>query len=94
MVPAYAVTATLLLGRRFRLRLVVVYGAATLVVLALFAAIDLSRPVDKRTHLGRLVALPSLDNVQLSTATTATLGKKDVVNFTILANLRGAGGGA
>jgi len=49
---------------------------------------------DVAVLLGRLVALPSLDNVQLSTATTATLGKKDVVNFTILANLRGAGGGA
>jgi hypothetical protein len=35
---------------------VALYGAATLVLLALFAAIDLSRPVDKRTHLGRLVA--------------------------------------
>ncbi|HTK16420.1 MAG TPA: hypothetical protein VL769_08515 [Acidimicrobiia bacterium] len=56
MVPAYALTATLLLGWRLRLRLVALYGAATLVLLALFAAIDLSRPVDKRTHLGRLVA--------------------------------------
>ena len=56
MVPAYAVTATLLLGWRLRLKLVAVYGAATLALLALFAAIDLSRPVDKRTHLGRLVA--------------------------------------
>jgi hypothetical protein len=55
MVPAYAVTATLLLGWKIRWRLVALYGAATLVVLALFAAIDLSRPVDKRTHLGRLV---------------------------------------
>jgi len=49
---------------------------------------------DVAVLLGRLVALPSLDSVQLSQATTATLGKKDVVNFTILANLRGAGGGA
>jgi hypothetical protein len=56
MVPAYAVTATLLLGWRLRFRLIALYGAATLLLIAIFAAIDLSRPVDKRTHLGRLVA--------------------------------------
>ncbi len=56
MVPAYAVTATLLLGWRLRVKLIAIYGAATLGLLAIFAAIDLSRPVDKRTHLGRLVA--------------------------------------
>jgi hypothetical protein len=56
MVPAYAVTATLLMGWRFRLRLLVLYGAATVVLIGIFAAIDLSQPADKRTHLGRLVA--------------------------------------
>jgi hypothetical protein len=55
MVPAYAVTATLLLGWKIRWRLVGLYAAATVVMISLFAAIDLSRPVDKRTHLGRLV---------------------------------------
>jgi hypothetical protein len=49
------VTATLLLGWKIRWRLVGLYVAATLLLLALFAAIDISRPVDKRTHLGRLV---------------------------------------
>jgi Tfp pilus assembly protein PilN len=44
--------------------------------------------------LGRLVALPSLDNVQLASSTLSAVGKKDVISFTILANLRGAGGGA
>jgi hypothetical protein len=56
MVPAYAITATLLLGWRLRVKLIALYGAATLVVLAVFAAIDMSRPASKRTHLGRLVA--------------------------------------
>ena len=56
MVPAYAVTASLLLGWRVRWKLVALYGAATLGVLALFAAIDLTRPVSKRTHLGRMIA--------------------------------------
>jgi hypothetical protein len=56
MVPAYAVTATLLLGWRLRVRLVGLYVAATAMLIAIFAAVDLSRPVEKRTHLGRLVA--------------------------------------
>jgi hypothetical protein len=56
MVPAYAVTATLLLGWRLRFKLLALYGVATLLLIAIFAAVDLSRPVDKRTHLGRLVA--------------------------------------
>ena len=56
MVSAYAVTATLLMGWRIRLKLIALYGAATVLMVALFAAIDLSRPIDKRTHLGRLVA--------------------------------------
>ena len=56
MVPAYAVTATLLLGWRIRWKLIALYGAATVVLLALFAAVDLSRPASKRTHLGRLIA--------------------------------------
>jgi type IV pilus assembly protein PilM len=42
--------------------------------------------------LSRLVALPTLKNVQLQSASTATVGKKDVIQFTILADLRGAGG--
>jgi len=49
---------------------------------------------DVAVLLGRLVALPSLGNVQLQQANVATVGKKDVVQFTILADLRGAGGAA
>jgi hypothetical protein len=56
MVPAYAVTITMLLGWRVRWKLIALYGAATIGLLAIFAAIDLTRPLDKRTHLGRLVA--------------------------------------
>ncbi len=56
MVTAYAVTATLLLGWRLRWRLVAIYGLATVALLAIFAAIDLSRPESKQTHLGRLVS--------------------------------------
>ena len=49
---------------------------------------------DVAVLLARLVALSSLQNVQLQSAANATVGKKDVVQFTILADLRGAGGGA
>ena len=49
---------------------------------------------DVAVLLARLVALPSFENVQLVSATQAAVGKKDVIQFTILANLRGVGGGA
>ena len=49
---------------------------------------------DVAVLLGRLVALPSLTNVQLVSATEATVANKNVIQFTILANLRGVGGGA
>ena len=56
MVPAYAITATLLLGWKIRWKLIALYGLAAVGLLAIFAAIDMSRPASKRTHLGRLVA--------------------------------------
>ena len=42
--------------------------------------------------LSRLVALPTLSNVQLVSAVHSQVNKQDVVSFNILANLRGAGG--
>ena len=54
-VPAVGVTAAKLLGHRIRWRSVLVWGGAALAAVAVFAAIDLSRPADSRTHLGRLV---------------------------------------
>ena len=54
-VPAVGVTAAVLLGHRVRWRSVAVWGAAAVTVVAGFAALDLSRPADRRTHLGRLV---------------------------------------
>lgn len=52
-IPAFTVCILLLKGVRIRARLVVLIGAVTVGVLALFAAVDLARPVDSRTHLGR-----------------------------------------
>lgn len=52
-VPAFAVCVLLLTGRRIRVRTVAVIGVATVAVLAVFAAIDMARPSESRTHLGR-----------------------------------------
>jgi hypothetical protein len=54
-VPAIGVTVSRLLAIPIRVRWVAIWGSATAAVIAVFAAIDLSRPSDSRTHLGRLV---------------------------------------
>jgi hypothetical protein len=55
LVPALAITAVLLSGRRPSLKLLVLGAIGALVALAAFAAIDLARPSGSRTHLGRMV---------------------------------------
>jgi len=54
-VPAVGVTAARHLGHRVRWRSVAVWGTAALAIVSAFAVLDLSRPDDRRTHLGRLV---------------------------------------
>jgi hypothetical protein len=54
ILPAYAVTAYLLLGVRVRVRTAVLAGCAAVAAVLLFGAYDLTRPSDERTHLGRL----------------------------------------
>ena len=54
-VPAIGVTAARVLGHRVRWRSMAAWGTAAVVVVGVFAALDLSRPADRRTHLGRLV---------------------------------------
>jgi len=53
-VPAFALTASLLWGARVRVRWVLVFLAATVVVVAIVGGLDLMRPSAERTHLGRL----------------------------------------
>jgi len=55
MVPAYAAAAVLLSGRRIRVRTVAIIVAAIAAVGVIATAIDLSRPREDRTHLGRYV---------------------------------------
>jgi hypothetical protein len=51
--PAFAVTALLLAGIRISWPRVLAIGVASLAAVAAFAAVDLSRPEEQRTHLGR-----------------------------------------
>jgi hypothetical protein len=55
MVPAYGIAVSGLMGWRIRIRTVLIGVGATLAALVVFTLIDLSRPKDHQTHLGRLV---------------------------------------
>ncbi len=55
MVPAFAITAMLITGIRIRMRTVLWCVLGLAVAVAGFAALDLSRPAQRRTHLGRLI---------------------------------------
>ena len=55
MVPAYLVFLVLLFRVRVRWRTVMWCALALVLAVAGFAALDLSRPSDQRTHLGRLL---------------------------------------
>jgi hypothetical protein len=56
LVPTAAVTLMMLAGRRIRWWTVALVGVATVAVLGGFAALDLSRPPESRTHLGRFAS--------------------------------------
>jgi hypothetical protein len=55
MVPAVGITAARMFGQRLRWRTAVIWGSIAVAVVGAFALVDLSRPPDRRTHLGRLV---------------------------------------
>jgi hypothetical protein len=55
-VPAFALLLLVLAGARLEWRRVAATIGATAVILGVFAALDLSRPPEDRTHLGRLVS--------------------------------------
>lgn len=54
-VPAATIALLMFRGSKVRIRLIAAIAAGTVAVLALFAALDLRRPSDERTHLGRFV---------------------------------------
>lgn len=55
LVPAAGVTAWLLSQRRVRIRTVVAWGSGAVVAVLAFGFLDLLRPEDSQTHLGRLL---------------------------------------
>lgn len=55
-VPGFAVLVLVAMGVRVDLKRAVLIGLGTLVAISVFAAIDLTRPEEDRTHLGRLVS--------------------------------------
>ena len=56
LAPAAAIVILLLAERRVDIKRLLAIGVGTLAVLTAFAAYDLSRPADARTHLGRLAS--------------------------------------
>ena len=80
LVPAAIVVVGLLAGRRLSIRLGAAIAAATVVVLGAFVAVDLARPADARTHLGRTAASFFGD----ASAMTAIVERKARANVAIL----------
>lgn len=79
-IPAFVIVVLLLAGVRIGWRRAVAIGALTLVALGAFAAIDLARPPEVRTHLGRLVSRTLSGGGGLPT----TIERKAMANLSIL----------
>lgn len=80
LVPVYGLTFWALTGRRISWRAVAVFVAVLVVVLGAATGVDLLRPADQRTHLGRFAAdlLSGNDN------STTTIARKAATNVRVL----------
>jgi hypothetical protein len=78
LVPVFGLTLLVLSGRRLSWRAVAVAGAVTAFAIVLATGIDMLRPVDSRTHLGRLVADVQNDGIGVF---GTTLSRKVAANF-------------
>lgn len=76
-VPGFAVVLALLAGVRLGWRKVAVIVGLTVLVIGGFAAVDLLRPADSRTHLGRFVA-------GLGSGDTVVIERKVAANLSVL----------
>jgi hypothetical protein len=76
--PGFAVALLLLAGAKVDIRRLLVIGLATVAVLGLFTALDLSRPADQRTHLSRFA------ESTLGGGAGTILGRKLQANVSIL----------
>jgi hypothetical protein len=83
MVPAFALTAALLLGRRVRAGAVVALFAVTAIAISIAAVVDSLRPAAQRTHLGRLVEQIGDEG---SSAFTSVVVRKLEMNLSTLAS--------
>ncbi|MEY2477180.1 MAG: hypothetical protein QOG87_2495 [Actinomycetota bacterium] len=82
LVPLFALTLYGFRGTKIRLRTLALIGVATAVALALAAGVDLLRPPEARTHLGRFAA--SLFDGNGSDVLGTTILRKQAANFRIL----------
>jgi hypothetical protein len=79
LVPVYGLVVFALSGRRLTWRTVLLAGAATAIVLALATGVDLLRPPESRTHLGRFVS----DALDDSSSFTTTVSRKWATNLRV-----------
>jgi hypothetical protein len=84
LIPAFALTAALLLGVRVRARVrtAVVGVAVMLIGAAALVAIDLARPPGRRTHLGRLVEQVQSDGWEVLTGVIGNKIDQNLGSFT------------
>jgi hypothetical protein len=80
LVPVFGLLIVAMSGRQLRLRTLLYAGAATLSLIAVATGIDLLRPADQRSHLGRFAAdiAGSGDNTFLT-----TIGRKLSTNIRV-----------
>lgn len=81
LVPVLGLTFLALAGRRLTWRLVLGVAAVSLAVLAAATAVDLLRPVESRTHLGRLAADTWEDGGE---ELRTTIARKSAANLRLL----------
>jgi hypothetical protein len=81
LLPGGALTVYLLQGRRVRLRSVLLAGVAAVAAVVAFGLLDLARPAQSRTHLGRL--FESIGDDGISAFNTVVTRKLDA-NFSVL----------
>lgn len=82
LAPVFGLLLFAMSGRRIRLRTLLITGASTVALLAVATGVDLLRPADSRTHLGRLVA--EIGKGGDNTALT-TIGRKLSTNIRVFA---------
>jgi hypothetical protein len=79
LAPVFGLLLFVMSGRRLNLRVLLTAGGATFALLAIATALDLTRPAEERTHLGRFVTDIGKDDSTFST----TIGRKLATNVRV-----------